>query len=154
MNVPIVAILAAAIALGASARSSPAQDAIRVQTNQVLVPVFVFDKNRDRLLRQHPDDLHRALLDGNGPRAKVFREAVVIHGLTATDFQVFDDGQEQVIQSISYERAAYWDVRDNRGHHTEYLGPGGGKWSTAEWPPGMIGDAEPSHYVIAYALPE
>jgi len=154
MNVPIVAILAGAIALCTSALTTPAQDAIRVQTNQVLIPVFVSDKKRVLLLMQHPDDLFRAALDGDGPRVDALYEAVAIHGLTASDFQVFDDGQTQVIQNVSYERSTYWDVRDNRGHHTEYIGPGGGKWSTAEWPPGMVGDIVPSHYVIAYTLPE
>jgi hypothetical protein len=154
IKVPIVAILAGAMALGTFAPATRGQDAIRVQTNQVLVPVSVADKKRVRLLNEHPNELHRALRDGDGPRAEALLDAYLIHGLTAIDFQVFDDGQEQVIQNVTFERAMYWDVRDNRGHHTEYIGPGGGKWSTAEWPPGVVGALVESHYVIAYTLPE
>jgi hypothetical protein len=78
----------------------------------------------------------------------------VIRNLVAVDFQVFDDGKEQVVQNVEYGPSLYWDVRDNSGHHTEYFGPGGGAWSTGEWPPGLISDYFYPHYLIAYALPE
>jgi hypothetical protein len=131
-----------------------AQDPIRVETNQVVVPAFVVDKDRTYRFWKNPGNIARALLAGDMKRVDTISEGIVIRGLTAADFHVFDDGKEQVIQSVSYERSVYWDVRDNGSHHTEYIGPGGGKWSTAEWPPGGIGDIEPPHYLVAYALPE
>jgi hypothetical protein len=80
--------------------------------------------------------------------------SVLVHDLTAADFQVLDDGKEQPIQSVSEETHLYWNVRDNGGHHTEYMGPGGGKWSTAEWPPGFTGDIDfPQYYIVAYTVP-
>ena len=91
---------------------------------------------------------------GDTQLADAIVESVVIRNLGAVDFQVFDDGKEQAIQNVAYGPSLYWDVRDNNGHHTEYFGPGGGKWSTGEWPPGMIADDVYPHYLIAYALPE
>jgi hypothetical protein len=137
-----------------TAPASFAQEPIRVQTNEVLVPVFVLDKERDRVQKQHPEKLHRAILAGDAQLVDKIEEEIVIRDLTATDFRVFDDGKEQAIHNVTYERSLYWDVRDDIGHHTEYLGPGGGKWSTVEWPPNFIGDLAAPHYLIAYALPE
>jgi hypothetical protein len=137
MNVAIVAIVAGAMALCTFAPPTAAQDAIRVDTNQVVVPVFVFDK--DRLYRQLKDpkdveNMFRALLAGDMKLYDALGDGPVIRGLTTADFRLFDDGKEQSVQSVSYERSLFWDVRDNAGHHTEYPGPGGGIWSTGEWP--------------------
>jgi hypothetical protein len=127
-----------------------AQDPIRVQTNQVLVPVVVADKERyHRVLRD--GSLYDVVLPGE---LDAIASSVLVHNLTAADFQVLDDGKEQTIQNATEEPSLYWDVRDNEGHHTEYIGPGG-KWSTAEWPPGLVGDMDaPQHYLIAYTVPE
>lgn len=134
-----------------SAPITEAQESIRVQTNQVLVPVVVVDEER----------YHRTLSDGSLYDAVLpgeldaIAEGTLVHDLTTADFQVLDDGKEQPIQSVTEEPSLYWDVRDNRGHHTEYIGPGGGKWSTMEWPPGLVSDIDaPKHYVIAYTVPE
>jgi hypothetical protein len=46
-------------------------------------------------------------------------------------------------------------VLKDHSYHTEYIGPGGGKWSTTQWPPGQFGDIDPpQYYVVAYSLPE
>jgi hypothetical protein len=134
--------------------SSPvtvAQDTIRVQTNQVLVPVVVINKEKfRRTLRD--GSLFHTVLPGE---ADAIASGDLVHDLTAADFQVLDDGKEQPVQKVTEEPSLYWDVRDNRGYHTEYMGPGGGKWTTAEWPPGQIGDIDPpQHYIIAYSVPE
>jgi hypothetical protein len=154
MRVPIVAILAGAIALCSLASATPAQEAIRVETNQILVSVFVLDKDGLQRLRNDPGTLFRAAFAGDMKLVDAISDGVVIRGLTAADFHVFDDGKERIIQNVSYVRSLYWDVRDNAGHHTEYIGPGGGKWSTAEWPPGLIAEIVPPFYTIAYALPD
>ena len=137
-----------------STASSPvalAQDAIRVETNQVIVPVIVVDKERFRQVRKD-GSLFRAVLPGE---ADAIVSGVLILDLSAADFQILDDGRVQPIQNVTEERGFYWDVRDNRGHHTEYIGPGGGKWSTAEWPQGFIGDIDaPQHYLVAYNVPK
>jgi hypothetical protein len=147
-------ILVSCVTLCTTAPATKAQEPIRVQTGQVLVPVFVMDKQRTQFLLEHPKSLFQAVWAGDARLAEQIVEGPVIRGLTASDFHVFDDGKEQAIQNVTYERSLYWDVRDNIGHHTEYLGPGGGKWSTIEWPQNVIGDLAPPHYLIAYALPE
>jgi hypothetical protein len=154
MRIPIVAILAGAIALCIFASFTPAQEAIRVETNQILVPVSVLDTDRRDRLRNDPETLFRAVLAGDMKTVDAITDGVVIRGLTTADFHVFDDGKEQIIQNVSSVRTPYRDVRDNAGHHTEFVGPGGGKWSTVEWPPGLIADIVPPSYLIAYALPD
>lgn len=150
----MIAIFAGAIALCVFGSFTRAQEAIRVEMNQILVPVWVFDKDRVDRLRKDPETLFRAALAGNVNAVDAIIDGVVIRGLTTADFHVFDDGKEQIIQNVSYVRTLYRDVRDNIGHHTEYIGASGGKWSTAEWPPGLIGEVVPPSYVIAYALPD
>jgi hypothetical protein len=149
----IRAILVSYAALCAVGPDTIAQDRIRVETNQVLVPVHVLDKER-ALVLSRDKDFNRAALAGDAQLVEAMVEGMVIRNLTAADFQVLEDGKEQLIQNVTYERSLYWDVRDNVGHHTEYMGSGGGKWSTSEWPQGLIGDEEAPHYVIAYARPQ
>jgi hypothetical protein len=171
MNMQFIAILAGAIALCTFALVTPAQEPIRVETNQVLVPVLVLDKERFHRLLSDPGNSFRVALPGNTTLVDAIgaisagnttlvdaigaiTEGVVIRDLTSVDFHLFDDGKEQNIQNVTYERSLYRDVRDNTGHHTEYIGPGGGKWGTAEWQPGVIADLVFPQYVIAYALPD
>lgn len=166
----IITILSGAIAFCTLVPVTPGQEPIRVETNQVLVPVLVLDKEQFHRLLSDPGNSFRASLPGNttfvdaigaisaGNTALVdamsaIAEGVVIHGLSPVDFHVFDDGKEQNILNVAFERSLYRDVRDNWGHHTEYIGPGGGKWGTAEWKPGVIADLVFPQYFIAYALP-
>jgi hypothetical protein len=137
MDTSMLAIFGA-IALCIFGSFTPAQEAIRVEANQILVSVFVLDKDHLDRLRNDPGTLFRAALAGDMKVVGAITDGIVIHGLTAADFHLFDDGKEQVIQNVSYVRTPYRDVRDNAGHHTEFVGPGGGKWSTVEWPPGLL----------------
>jgi hypothetical protein len=151
-NARILALMACVYSLCLSSPAAFAQDPIRVQTNQVLVPVVVIDKKRFLHLCKNIQSLYDATSPGE---ADAITSSVLVHDLTAADFQVFDEGKEQPIQNVTEEPSLYWDVRDNVGHHTEYMGPGGGKWSTSEWPSGVVGDGvPPQHYVIAYTVPE
>jgi len=147
-NVRILALMVATSSLCSLALAQ--DDSIRVQTNQVLVPVIVVDKKRfDQVGKEG------SIYTNLPGMVNAVASSMLVHNLTAADFQVLDDGKEQAIQNVAEETGLYWDVRDNIGHHTEYIGPGGGKWSSAEWPPGLTGDIEaPQHYLIAYAVPE
>jgi hypothetical protein len=155
-NNALILVTFAAVSVCSTSEATFAQDPIRVETNQVLIPVYVLDEGRLRSdLRSDPDgNLNRAILAGDTQLVDAIEEGIVIHDLTPTDFQLFQDGKQQPIQNVAYEHSLYWDVHDNKGHHTEYIGFGGGKWSTAEWPPNVIGDIEPPHYLIAYTPPE
>jgi hypothetical protein len=147
-NTRIFALMAAASSLGSLVPSALAQGPIRVETNQVLVPVVVVDK--ERFGRVWKDGSLYTNLPGV---LNAIASSVLVHDLTAADFQVFDDGKGQPIQNVTEETLLYWNVRDNGGHHTEYIGPGGGKWSTAEWR-FTIGDIDfPQYYVVAYTVP-
>jgi hypothetical protein len=136
------------------AQVTPAQEAIRVETNQVLVPVRVIDAERNRSLYANPAKLDQALAVGDTRLAEHILEETVFQGLTAVGFEIFEDGKRQEIQSVGYRHSLYWDLRDNQGHHTEFAGPGGGKWSTAEWPVRWKGDLQEPYYLLAYSPPE
>jgi hypothetical protein len=140
--------------VSAAAAPAIAQEPIRVDTNEVLVPVTVEDSERIKAFRKDPKDtgdVFRSLMAGDAKRAEDYLEGFVIPDLTATDFRVFEDGERQEIRSVTYERSLFWNFRDNGGFHTEFVGSGTGKWVAREWPPGTIGDYWPPHYLIAYA---
>jgi hypothetical protein len=149
-NARIFALVAGILSLCSLPSATYAQDFIRVQTNQVLVPVVVVDK--ERLGRAWKDGSFYTDLPG---ALNAIASSILVHDLTAADFQVLDDGKGQQIQNVTEETHLYWDVRDNGGHHTEYMGPGGGKWSTVDWPPGFTRDIDfPQYYLVAYTVPE
>jgi len=75
---------------------------------------------------------------------------IVIHGLRAKDFHIFEDGVEQQIESVKYERIAWLSVRDNFVSHDEWASTSRGKWSTVD----LGSDWSPSpanyYYRLAY----
>lgn len=151
--IPMLTVLVSCVVLCTAAPAATGQEPIRVQAKEVLVPVFVLDEGRFRdLLRS--ETLAPAVLAGDAALVDHIVEGIVIRDLTAADFEVYEDGKMQAVENVVYERSLYWDVRDNAGHHTEYIGPGGGKWSTAEWPSGLAADLDPPHYLVAYVPPE
>ena len=70
---------------------------------------------------------------------------IVVHGLGVSDFHLFEDGIEQKIESVRYEREPIVSVRDNSVRdnlrfHVEWSYTPRGKWSTidlgtTEWGP-------------------
>ncbi len=149
----MLATMAGALNLVSLAPITVAQDLIRVETNQVLVPVIVVDKDRWRLVWNAPN-LLRAVKENNLKLEEEIVESVVIHHLTSVDFQIVDDGKDQEVKNVTYEQSSYSGFQDSKGYHTELLGEGGGKWSSAEWPSWQVGVPTYGNYVIAYALPE
>lgn len=125
---------------------------IRVESNEVLVPVVVWDPRR--LGEITPSDLVQATIN------KDFRIPHLGHvsDLAASEFQISEDGHEQKIHSVTLERPRLVDVRDNVGRHFEYRGEGGGRWILRDWPQkseslnvDVIYDVPT--YLIAYAPP-
>jgi hypothetical protein len=107
------------LVLGA-ARACFAQEPIRVETDQVVVPTAVFDKK----IYGHKHDLSAQI--AKDPH---FWDTIAIRDLTAGDFHLSEDGKEQSIVSAKLEAATSIMVKDNRGQHLESVGTGGGRWS-------------------------
>jgi len=95
---PASLLLLAGVLLSTGASISSAQTEssppIQVETREVVVPVFVFDQTNEGFYRDIP-------------------------GLTAKNFHIFEDGQEQKIQNVTAERYQAWGVRDNVSFHME-----------------------------------
>lgn len=154
----ISALLFAGVILCASAPRSFAQagstDPIRVESNQVLVPTVIIDKEREaQFQHKSPEILQRAIATKNIHLLEDSVEAVTIPDLTAKEIHLSEDGIEQAIQNVTSEPSLYWNFRDNVGYHTEFTGQGGGVWSGPLWPPGRVAEIAMPHYLIAYAPP-
>src|SRR5208282_3988573 len=73
---------------------------IRVQSNEVLVPVLVLDKKRlDQIHQMDPISFVTEAIAGNSR----LLEDLAVRGLSADDFQVFEDGRKQFIERVTFE---------------------------------------------------
>jgi len=132
---------------------------VRVESNLVVIQAEVYDK--DRMYEETPADLRcdwgnlailSKLLPSEPYLPKECDEAV-IHGLKAKDFQVFEDGVEQHIQSVKVEPDLWAEVRDNFGAHSEWSNTPRGKWSDVDLRAiGYPGRTSYS-YMLAYVPP-
>jgi hypothetical protein len=114
-----VLVVFSAIGCLLAASSTKAQGSARplhVRSDQVLVPAIVWDDHlwQDLLLKR--------------PRDPAAFEKVAIRGLTASDFQVFEDGKEQKVQQVIPQDPYARPVWDDNGEHYEFVGTGGGRW--------------------------
>ena len=138
--------------------------AIQVESNQVLVSTFVFDKRAWDSELLTPDAV-RCQADS----AKTLKEKgisvwqtpsrcwpVAVEGLAPKDFRVLEDGIEQTVSSVARQRWHYWRVLDNYGNHLEYSVASTDKWSASDydslvnpyWSPPVL-----ESYVVGYAPP-
>ncbi len=99
--------------------------AIRVKSNEVLVPVIVLDKKRVTELQDMNSFIFwHEICDKQDFHAL---ERTVVRGLSGGDFRVFEDGQEQRIESVTPENQNDSpDISGYRGRATEFVGIGGG----------------------------
>lgn len=114
-------------------RDAAAQDPIRVESDEVLVPTVVFDK--ELYARLNKQERHHRNSYGQlvAKDAKLWND-IVVKNLTAKDFHLFEDNQEQKIQSVKFEPPAFRVVEDNLGKHPEIVGSGGGLWAYPDVP--------------------
>lgn len=91
----------------------------RVETNEVLVPVFVWDQRLS-------DDAWRKASNPFETDPRLFQDLPIL-GLAAQDFRVFEDGKQQNIQRVTPEGPTVSRVRDTVGEHYEYA------TSTGRW---------------------
>jgi hypothetical protein len=120
-----------------------------------LSPVLAFDKYQDQFVSNDPRNLLLAATQGNVQLVSDIVGRIVIRDLRGSDFQILDDGKPQVIQRVVYLPGGSGSLfRDNTGYHDEVFGEGGGKWSSVDWPPCLVGFPSPDQYLIAYGLPQ
>jgi hypothetical protein len=133
--------------------------AIRVETNEVLVPTIVYQKEK----MSHVNDVEQRCSDLNARNfwSLSLSEAYLpddcdqgmIRGLGTQDFHVFEDGAEQKIDKVSIESRPIIIARDNYGNHNEWSWTARGKWSSPDLG-ARFGPRNASHfYVISYAPP-
>ena len=117
--------------------SNQAQAPIRAVSNLVLVPAFVF--NKDRLGWITPEEGSCLQIDKDAFSALLPSEPYVwrdcftaeMRGLSAKDFRLFDDGVEEKIESVTAER--WWvAARDNMTWHAESSDTSSGIWSSTD----------------------
>jgi hypothetical protein len=93
--------------------------AIRVEAQQVVVPVFVVDKSDVRKDWRH---------------TKYEEWDKEVTGLAAKNFQVFEDGKEQEIRDVTIDLPRVWQVSDNISQHTESACTPRGIWAGPDFP--------------------
>lgn len=121
----------------ASAQATAPQTRIAVQTNMVLVPVFVYDPARMEKAPKEEMPCAREMvvtffkLAPTQPYLPKDCDVTEVQGLRAEDFRLFEDGAEQQIASFG---AAAWRtvVRDNLGWHLQASDAPKGIWSLSE----------------------
>ena len=121
----------------ASSQATTPQGRITVQSNLVLVPVFVYDPARMAQASKEEMPCARAMvvtffkLAPTEPYVPKDCDVTEVHGLTSEDFRIFEDGAEQQIESFG---AAAWRtvVRDNLGWHLKASDTPRGTWSLSE----------------------
>ena len=101
---------------------SEGPSAIRVETREVVVPVFVVDKSNIRKLGA-PWQFGTTHYEERDEE---------ISGLEAKDFHVFEDGVEQPIQNVAVELPRVWNVSDNVSRHIESSCTPKGIWASPD----------------------
>jgi len=113
---------------------------LRVESNLVLVPVFVYDPSRMEQAPKEELPCVRATLVSffklppTEPYLPKDCDVTEVHDLAAKDFRLFQDGVEQEIRSFE---AGAWRtvVRDNLGWHMQSSDTPRGIWSLSELGP-------------------
>jgi len=160
---PVCAIYVAAAQEGKAENPVEAarqQPPIRVQSNLILVPVFVYPKyGLERMMsveeQKCDEDNHSAFLilradQPYSPKNCLGRDRQV-RDLTTDDFQLFQDGEPQKIQLLGKE---YWELttRDNRAWHDETSIAPSGVWSTTDQTNAIKPAFHPQNYEFYYIL--
>jgi len=101
--------------------------AIRVESNEVFVPVLVLDEKRVAEFQHMKRAAYwKQVLAGDWRSV----EQLAVPGLTAKDFRLWEDGQEESIDRVAAKGQSDSPiVFDNLGGYRELVGPGGGTWA-------------------------
>jgi hypothetical protein len=111
--------------------------AIRVESDEVVVPVVVLDRTHREMTPTALEELDEEISD-----------------LGAGDFHVFEDDVEQPVERVSRELPRIQDVQDNLAHHIEASFTPRGIWTSPDlgWPSGGAGTSVSplSTYMVSY----
>jgi hypothetical protein len=135
---------------------------IKVESNQILVPVFVLDRYRMDQPYSPPQDVH-CLVEymKNAAKQHPVLEYVPaecgndeVRGLSTKDFRVFEDGIEQSIQDMTTERWHVVQIRDNLAKHRETSFTSRGIWSSTDLASNWGPPEDLRTYILAYTPPK
>lgn len=143
---------------GITPQNFPTQGpSIRVRSTLVLVPVFVYpvgalerpiNAEEKRCVK---DDL-AAFFASSAEQPYLWRECVgrEVRDLALGDFQLFQDGKSQKIESVAEE--SWWlSVRDNRTWHVETSDAPTGIWSSTDLDHSLEPGSPGFYYLLGYA---
>jgi hypothetical protein len=149
LNRHLTTAILACLSASAVAATAVAQDQarapaiIRVRSDEVLVPVLVLDKSKVEAIER--EDMH--VFNWDTPRS--FYQNLAVKGLVSTDFQVFDDGQQQTIERVTFGPNDERIIRDPLGVYDEWLGMGEGIWVWVPPATAYLANLWPA-YLLAY----
>jgi hypothetical protein len=135
--------------------SNQVQAPIHAESNLVVVPVFVFDKDAMARVTAEEWACFRAATTAfirllpSQPYAQEDCYLSEVRGLTAKDFRVFQDGVPQKLQGVVVE-GWYLPARDNMTWHNEDTVTPTGIWSTADLAHLFLQDLVRQVYNLAY----
>ena len=86
---------------------------------------------------------------------------VKLRGLSPKSFRVYEDGKEQTIQNVTFERVPHWQVQDNMSVHTESSCTPRGYWKGPDIPQSQFPfftarftqQSDVHIYLVSYAPP-
>lgn len=137
LHIPFTALLLCAMALCGSVLWALAQTdngaTIRSQTIDTLVPVLVLDKNSAlKFHHMEPDDWRNQVVASG---YKMW-QSIAITNLRKADFKLYEDGEEQEIESVTPEnKDSNQYLANNFDRYWQAVGVGGGVWSIPGWVP-------------------
>jgi hypothetical protein len=95
---------------------------IKVESHEVVLPFEVMRETKDPKGK-------RTNLNGEVDYHVWLLHSQEITGLTSKSVHIFEDGVEQSIQHLSFEKMISWEVFDNVGRHLEYSCTPSGIWT-------------------------
>jgi len=138
LSIAVSAVFPQATTLPPSSGQSPGPaPEITVESNLVVVPVFAYDPARmaeapkEEMPCARTDVAAFFKLPPTQPYLPTDCDVTEVHGLTAEDFRLFQDGTEQ--QIVRMVPGAWWTlVRDNLGWHMQASATPRGIWGLSE----------------------
>ena len=137
-------------------QSDQTRSPIRVESNLVLIPTFVFYKDRISRITTAESECWDAEwkvflnLPASVPFSYKSCYASVVQGLRKDDFRLFDDGVAQTFD-IAADESEFLTIRDNMGWHLGTSITPSGVWSSTDLAKCRMGWDSFRFYLIAYA---